>query len=151
MATNSNVTFRLAEAFARHGVAVTFGQSLSCAFHLAAPVQRVSRTTTDKNAFQGLDHLKIFAPVVKGLRRIDRAGPLAAATTNHRAGIGQRHSRLSEARRGCDLRRARDAVDFSAIDLAAITRTCGAEGRKVERGEDVGAALDAALRQMVRC
>jgi thiamine pyrophosphate-dependent acetolactate synthase large subunit-like protein len=124
MAT-SNVALRLAEAFARHGVTVTFGQSLPSAFHLAAPhvgirqaayrqenaggamadgyarisgrvsvvtaqngpaatllvaplaealkasipivalVQEVTRATTDKNAFQELDHLNMFAPVAK--------------------------------------------------------------------------------------
>src|SRR6185312_11263932 len=36
-AANANVALRLAEAFARHGVTVTFGQSLPSAFHLAAP------------------------------------------------------------------------------------------------------------------
>jgi hypothetical protein len=35
MITNANVALRLAEAFARHGVIVTFGQSLPSAFHLA--------------------------------------------------------------------------------------------------------------------
>lgn len=136
MPTNTNVAFRLAEAFARHGVTVTFGQSLPSAFHLAAPhvgikqaayrqenaggamadgyarisgkvgvvtaqngpaatllvaplaealkasipivalVQEVSRATTDKNAFQELDHLNMFAPVAKWVRRIDRADRL---------------------------------------------------------------------------
>lgn len=38
-----------------------------------------------------------------------------------------------------------DAVDFAAVDHAAIARACGVEGRRVERGEDVGAALDAAF------
>ncbi len=136
MATNANVALRLAEAFARHGVTVTFGQSLPSAFHLAAPhvgirqaayrqenaggamadgyarisgrvgvvtaqngpaatllvaplaealkasvpivalVQEVTRATTDKNAFQELDHLNMFAPVAKWVRRIDRADRL---------------------------------------------------------------------------
>jgi acetolactate synthase I/II/III large subunit len=136
MATNANVALRLAEAFARHGVTVTFGQSLPSAFHLAAPhvgirqaayrqenaggamadgyarisgrvgvvtaqngpaatllvaplaealkasipvvalVQEVARATTDKNAFQELDHLNMFAPVAKWVRRIDRADRL---------------------------------------------------------------------------
>ena len=136
MPTNTNVAFRLAEAFARHGVTVTFGQSLPSAFHLAAPhvgitqaayrqenaggamadgyarisgkvgvvtaqngpaatllvaplaealkasipivalVQEVTRATTDKNAFQELDHLNMFAPVAKWVRRIDRADRL---------------------------------------------------------------------------
>jgi len=136
MPTNSNVAFRLAESFARHGVTVTFGQSLPSAFHLAAPhvgirqaayrqenaggamadgyarisgrvgvvtaqngpaatllvaplaealkasipvvalVQEVTRNTADKNAFQELDHLGMFAPVAKWVRRIDRADRL---------------------------------------------------------------------------
>lgn len=136
MPTNTNVAFRLAEAFARHGVTVTFGQSLPSAFHLAAPhvgivqasyrqenaggamadgyarisgkvgvvtaqngpaatllvaplaealkasipivalVQEVTRATTDKNAFQELDHLNMFAPVAKWVKRIDRADRL---------------------------------------------------------------------------
>ena len=136
MPTNANVALRLAEAFARHGVTVTFGQSLPSAFHLAAPnvgikqaayrqenaggamadgyarisgrvgvvtaqngpaatllvaplaealkasipivalVQEVTRATTDKNAFQELDHLNMFAPVAKWVRRIDRADRL---------------------------------------------------------------------------
>jgi acetolactate synthase-1/2/3 large subunit len=136
MATNTNVALRLAEAFARHGVTITFGQSLPSAFHLAAPhvgirqvayrqenaggamadgyarisrrvgvvtaqngpaatllvaplaealkasipivalVQEVTRATTDKNAFQELDHLNMFAPVAKWVRRIDRADRL---------------------------------------------------------------------------
>ena len=136
MATNTNVALRLAEAFARHGVTVTFGQSLPSAFHLAAPnagikqaayrqenaggamadgyarisgrvgvvtaqngpaatllvaplaealkasipivalVQEVTRATTDKNAFQEMDHLNMFAPVAKWVKRIDRADRL---------------------------------------------------------------------------
>ena len=136
MTTNQNVALRLAEAFARHGVTVTFGQSLPSAFHLAAPhvgikqaayrqenaggamadgyarisgrvgvvtaqngpaatllvaplaealkasipivalVQEVTRSTTDRNAFQELDHLNMFAPVAKWVRRIDRTDRL---------------------------------------------------------------------------
>lgn len=34
---NARVALRLAEAFARHGVTVTFGQSLPSMFHLANP------------------------------------------------------------------------------------------------------------------
>src|SRR5215218_6991091 len=120
---NATVALRLAEAFARHGVSLTFGQSLPSAFHLAAPhvgigqkvyrqenaggtmadgyarisrkvgvvtaqngpaaallvpplaealkasipilalVQEVTRDTADRNAFQELDHLNMFAPV----------------------------------------------------------------------------------------
>ena len=38
-----------------------------------------------------------------------------------------------------------DAVNFAAVDHAAIARACGVNGVRVERGEDVGAALDAAF------
>jgi acetolactate synthase I/II/III large subunit len=38
-----------------------------------------------------------------------------------------------------------DAVDFTAVDHAAIARACGVPGARVERGEDVGAALDEAF------
>jgi acetolactate synthase-1/2/3 large subunit len=38
-----------------------------------------------------------------------------------------------------------DAVDFAAVDHAAIARACGVRGVRVERGEDIGAELDAAL------
>ncbi len=37
IAGNATVALRLAEAFARHGVTLTFGQSLPSAFHLACP------------------------------------------------------------------------------------------------------------------
>ncbi|MCW3473583.1 acetolactate synthase catalytic subunit [Limobrevibacterium gyesilva] len=133
---NASVAMRLAEAFARHGVTIAFGQSLPSAFHLAAPhvgisqavyrqensggamadgyarisgrvgvvtaqngpaatllvpplaealkvsvpivalVQEVTRDTTDRNAFQELDHIRMFEPVAKWVRRIDRASRL---------------------------------------------------------------------------
>ncbi len=133
---NVTVALRLAEAFARHGVTITFGQSLPSAFHLAAPhagieqtvyrqenmggtmadgyarishkvgvvtaqngpaatllvpplaeamkasvpiialVQEVTRDSVDKNAFQELDHIRMFDPVAKFVRRIDRADRL---------------------------------------------------------------------------
>lgn len=133
---NATVALRLAEAFARHGVELTFGQSLPSAFHLAAPhvgiaqksyrqenaggamadayarvgrrvgvvtaqngpaatllvaplaealkasspvialVQEVTRDATDRNAFQELDHLNLFAPVAKWVKRVDRADRL---------------------------------------------------------------------------
>ncbi|MFZ4409809.1 MAG: acetolactate synthase catalytic subunit [Paracraurococcus sp.] len=134
--TNATVALRLAEAFRRHGVTLTFGQSLPSAFHLASPhvgidqkvyrqenaggtmadgyarisrkvgvvtaqngpaatllvpplaealkasipvlalVQEVTRDAADRNAFQELDHLNMFAPVAKWVRRIDRADRL---------------------------------------------------------------------------
>ena len=133
---NATVALRLAEAFARHGVTLTFGQSLPSAFHLAAPhagidqkvyrqenaggsmadgyarisrkvgivtaqngpaatllvaplaealkasipilalVQEVTRDAMDRNAFQDLDHLNMFAPVAKWVRRLERADRL---------------------------------------------------------------------------
>jgi len=135
-AANATVALRLAEAFARHGVTLTFGQSLPSAFHLAAPhvgieqkvyrqenaggamadgyarisrkvgvvtaqngpaatllvpplaealkastpvlalVQEVTRDATDRNAFQELDHIRMFEPVAKWVRRLDRADRL---------------------------------------------------------------------------
>jgi acetolactate synthase-1/2/3 large subunit len=38
-----------------------------------------------------------------------------------------------------------DAVDFTAVDHAAIARACGVAGVRIERGEDAGPALDAAF------
>lgn len=135
-ATNATVALRLAEAFARHGVTVGFGQSLPSAFWLAAPqcgirqaayrqenmggamadgyarisgrvgvvtaqngpaaallvaplaealkasvpvialVQEVNRDQADRNAFQELDHIRMFDPVAKWVRRVDRADRL---------------------------------------------------------------------------
>ncbi len=150
---NANVALRLAEAFARHGVTVAFGQSLPSAFHLAAPhvgiqqtvyrqenmggtmadgyarishkvgvvtaqngpaaallvpplaeamkasvpvvalVQEVARSTVDRNAFQELDHARLFDAVAKFVRRVDRADRLEdfvdmafAAATSGRPG-----------------------------------------------------------------
>ncbi len=150
---NANVALRLAEAFARHGVTVTFGQSLPSAFHLASPhagirqtvyrqenmggtmadgyariarkvgvvtaqngpaatllvpplaeamkasvpvialVQEVARNSADRNAFQELDHIRLFDAVAKFVRRVDRADRLEdyvdmafAAATSGRPG-----------------------------------------------------------------
>jgi acetolactate synthase-1/2/3 large subunit len=129
----STVAMRLCRAFARHGVQVTFGQSLPSMFHLAAAhagirqvvyrqenaggamadgyarisgkvgvvtaqngpaatllvppmaealkacipiialVQEVDRATSDKNAFQEVDHYALFSGVSKWTRRVDRA------------------------------------------------------------------------------
>jgi acetolactate synthase-1/2/3 large subunit len=134
--SNATVALRMAEAFRRHGVTLTFGQSLPSAFHLASPhagvaqkvyrqenaggsmadgyarisrkvgvvtaqngpaatllvaplaealkasvpiialVQEVTRDTADRNAFQELDHLNMFAPVAKWVKRLDRADRL---------------------------------------------------------------------------
>lgn len=133
---NATVALRLAEGFRRHGVTLTFGQSLPSAFHLACPhvgidqkvyrqenaggsmadgyariarkvgivtaqngpaatllvaplaealkasipvlalVQEVTRDNFDRNAFQELDHLAMFAPVAKWVRRLERADRL---------------------------------------------------------------------------
>lgn len=133
---NATVAHRLAQAFARHGVTVTFGQSIPSAFHLASPhagieqkpyrqenaggamadgyarishkvgivtgqngpaatllvaplaealkasvpvialVQEVQRDGMDRNAFQDLDHIRLFDGVAKWVRRIERADRL---------------------------------------------------------------------------
>ena len=150
---NARVALRLADAFARHGVTVTFGQSLPSSFHLATPsvgirqivyrqenmggtmadgyarishrvgvvtaqngpaaallvpplaeamkasvpvialVQEVARNSTDRNAFQELDHSRMFDAVAKFVRRVDRADRLEdyvdmafAAATSGRPG-----------------------------------------------------------------
>jgi len=135
-ASNATVALRLAEAFRRHGVTLTFGQSLPTAFHLACPavgiaqkvyrqenaggamadgyarvsrkvgvvtaqngpaatllvpplaealkasipvlalVQEVTRDSFDRNAFQELDHIRMFEPVAKWVRRLERADRL---------------------------------------------------------------------------
>jgi acetolactate synthase-1/2/3 large subunit len=135
-ASNATVALRMAEAFRRHGVTLTFGQSLPSAFHLACPavgiaqkayrqenaggamadgyarisrkvgvvtaqngpaatllvaplaealkasipvlalVQEVTRDNFDRNAFQELDHIRMFEPVAKWVRRLDRADRL---------------------------------------------------------------------------
>ena len=157
---NSTVALRLAQAFARNGVELTFGQSIPSAFHLAAPeagitqmpyrqensggamadgyarisrkvgvvtaqngpaatllvaplaeamkasvpvialVQEVDRNTMDKNAFQELDHIKLFDGVAKFVRRIDRADRLEdyvdmafTAATSGRPGPAVQHRR----------------------------------------------------------
>ncbi len=134
MSNNKTAAQQLVEAFQRHGVEVTFGQSLPSAFQLNATasgvrqiayrqenaggamadgysrithkvsvvtaqngpaaallvaplsealkvsipiialVQDVARNTTDKNAFQELDHIKLFDACSKWVRRIDSAG-----------------------------------------------------------------------------
>ncbi len=39
------------------------------------------------------------------------------------------------------------AVDFAAVDHAAIARACGLDGIRVERAEDYGPALEAAAKR----
>ncbi|HEX2944239.1 MAG TPA: acetolactate synthase catalytic subunit, partial [Rhodopila sp.] len=51
-------------------------EALKASIPIVALVQEVTRATTDKNAFQELDHLNMFAPVAKWVRRIDRADRL---------------------------------------------------------------------------
>jgi acetolactate synthase-1/2/3 large subunit len=132
--SNRTVAMQLAAAFARHGVELTFGQSIPSAFHLAAPefgirqvtyrtenaggamadgyarisgkvavvtaqngpaatllvaplaealkasvplvalVQEIARPLVDRNAFQELDHLRLFDACAKWVRRLDLAG-----------------------------------------------------------------------------
>jgi acetolactate synthase-1/2/3 large subunit len=131
--SNRTVAMQLAAAFARHGVEVTFGQSIPTAFHLAAPehgirqivyraenaggamadgyarisgkvavvtaqngpaaallvaplaealkasiplvalVLDVARSIADRNAFQELDHVRLFDACAKWVRRVPLA------------------------------------------------------------------------------
>ena len=88
MPTNTNVAFRLAEAFARHGVTVTFGQSLPSAFHLAAPHVGITQASyRQENAggamadgSSGMHHSPDFAVADESLRMV--AGVLAASAVD---------------------------------------------------------------------
>lgn len=56
-------------------------EALKASVPILAIVQEVPRSTADKNAFQELDHLKIFSGCTKWVRRIDiadRAGEMTA-------------------------------------------------------------------------
>lgn len=56
-------------------------EALKASVPVLAIVQEVPRSTADKNAFQELDHLKIFSGCAKWIRRIDlasRAGEMTA-------------------------------------------------------------------------
>ena len=51
-------------------------EALKASVPVLALVQEVTRDSADRNAFQELDHLDMFAPVAKWVRRIDRADRL---------------------------------------------------------------------------
>jgi acetolactate synthase-1/2/3 large subunit len=63
---------------AQNGPAATLlvpplAEALKASVPLIALVQDVSRTQTDKNAFQDFDHLGLFTPVTKWVRRVTEA------------------------------------------------------------------------------
>lgn len=63
---------------AQNGPAATLlvaplAEALKVSIPVIALVQDVARDQTDKNAFQDLDHMGLFAPVTKWVRRVDQA------------------------------------------------------------------------------
>src|SRR3712207_9163677 len=51
-------------------------EALKASVPVLALVQEVTRNAFDRNAFQELDHLRMFEPVAKWVRRLDRADRL---------------------------------------------------------------------------
>src|SRR3712207_9018740 len=47
-------------------------EALKASIPVLALVQEVTRDATDRNAFQELDHIRMFEPVAKWVRRLDR-------------------------------------------------------------------------------
>lgn len=65
--------------------------------------------------------------------------PLTAIVLNNSILGFQKHSELVQ------FGETTSAIAFNEVDHAAIARSCGAEGIRVERPEDIGPALDAAI------
>jgi acetolactate synthase-1/2/3 large subunit len=77
----ARISGRVGVVTAQNGPAATLlvaplAEALKASIPIVALVQEVTRATTDRNAFQELDHLNMFAPVAKWVRRIDRADRL---------------------------------------------------------------------------
>jgi acetolactate synthase-1/2/3 large subunit len=229
MATNKNVAMRLAEAFARHGVTVTFGQALKrlnltgratarpgIEGEIAAAVTDWRRIVASVRSSDGgpVRPERVMAELDKRMSAEDIAvadasyssiwvvGGLESRNAGQRfltprgiAGLGWGLPMAIGAQFAAPGRRVvclcgdggfahswaeletlrrlklpitvlvlnngilgyqkhaedvifgghTDAVDFTAVDHAAIARACGVAGVRVERGEDVGSALDAAF------
>src|SRR5918997_1665339 len=66
---------------AQNGPAATLlvaplAEALKASIPVLALVQEVTRDNFDRNAFQELDHIRMFEPVAKWVRRLDRADRL---------------------------------------------------------------------------
>ncbi|WP_431305626.1 acetolactate synthase catalytic subunit [Sediminicoccus sp. BL-A-41-H5] len=77
----ARISGRVGVVTAQNGPAATLlvpplAEALKASIPIVALVQEVNRNQTDKNAFQELDHIRMFEPVAKWVRRIDRADRL---------------------------------------------------------------------------
>ncbi|MBV9251500.1 MAG: acetolactate synthase catalytic subunit, partial [Acetobacteraceae bacterium] len=77
----ARISGRVGVVTAQNGPAATLlvpplAEALKASIPVIALAQEVTRDTTDKNAFQELDHIRMFDPVAKWVRRIDRADRL---------------------------------------------------------------------------
>lgn len=73
----ARISNRVAVVTAQNGPAATLlvpplAEALKASVPVVALVQEVQRGQTDKNAFQELDHLRLFDAVAKWVRRVDR-------------------------------------------------------------------------------
>ncbi|WP_253252269.1 thiamine pyrophosphate-binding protein, partial [Comamonas thiooxydans] len=74
----ARMTNKPAVITAQNGPAATLlvaplAEALKVSIPIIALVQDVARDQTDKNAFQDLDHMGLFKPVTKWVRRVDQA------------------------------------------------------------------------------
>lgn len=74
----ARITNRIGVVTAQNGPAATLlvpplAEALKASVPLLAIVQEVDRDATDRNAFQEFDHMGLFAPCTKWVRRIDTA------------------------------------------------------------------------------
>ena len=72
----ARITNRIGVVTAQNGPAATLlvpplAEALKASVPILAIVQEVDRDATDRNAFQELDHIGLFAPCTKWVRRID--------------------------------------------------------------------------------
>jgi acetolactate synthase-1/2/3 large subunit len=77
----ARISRRVGVVTAQNGPAATLlvpplAEALKASIPVLALVQEVNRDTVDRNAFQELDHAKLFEGVAKFVRRIDRADRL---------------------------------------------------------------------------
>lgn len=134
----ARISGRVGVVAAQNGPAATLlvpplAEALKASIPVIALVQDVARETTDKNAFQELDHLRLFDGCTKWVRRIDHASrveetvDLAFATaTSGRPGpvaLIVPADLLTEAARTAETRHAdlgRYPLDRSVADPAAV-------------------------------
>src|SRR5262247_1638585 len=103
----ARVSHQVAVVTAQNGPAATLlvpglAEALTASIPLVAIVQDVARGNFDRNAFQELDHLKLFSGCTKWVRRIHTAHrvarPLPARQSRSRSRSGGRCGRAAGAR-----------------------------------------------------